>query len=164
VPVPLSDDIALADDIVADLQGRSWALEFVPERTWLPEWAARGGELDLLQVSVNPWINPAGEFLERDNADSGLWTVWPMDITVAQRLTEKSLSQIDTLAELVEQLRQHLCPQRFELSDGRVFDSWEFEYLARFDPSQLNRVRTETGIAYSGVFLSALRIPFHKQP
>ncbi|WP_437230405.1 hypothetical protein SH661x_001950 [Planctomicrobium sp. SH661] len=169
--MPASSDILLCNDIVHELNTRQWALPFVAERTWLPEWTLKGGELDTLQVSVNPWVEPSGEFTERGDApsdddesedeQSGMWSVWPIDLTVCQRLTDQSLEQFDALADLVEAFRRFLCPQRFQVGSS-IFASMKFQYLARFDPSQLSRVRGKTGIKYSGVFISAFRVQFRE--
>lgn len=165
-----SSDIALCNDIVAELNQRDWLLPFTAERTWLPEWTQRGGELETLQVSVNPWIEPTGELIERDdsgdedepeqNPQLGMWTTWSIDITFCQRLTQHSREQVDQLANVTEQVRQFLVPQRFQLDDGRLFESTMFQYLARFDPSTLNRVRDKGQVYYTGIFLAAFRVPF----
>lgn len=169
---PFSSDVALACEIVQLLNDRDWMLSFVAERTWLPEWTIKGGELDTLRVSVNPWIEPGGLLTERPDSDeddpgevkpqSGMWSTWPIDVTVCQRLTNQSLEQFDQLADLVEQLRQYLCPQGIGLDDGRQFHSLEFSYLARFDPSLINRVVSKGIVRYTGVFLSAFRVQFRE--
>lgn len=161
MPLPdtaYSSDIALADDIVAELNSaeRDWSLEFTAERTWIPEWSLRGSELNALRVSVNPWIDPSGELEERN----AFAEMWPIDITIAQRLGSKTLAELDGLANLVEELRQFLALQQFLLPDDRLFVGMGFQYLARFDPSQLDRVPQGNQVRYSGVFLSAFRVPY----
>jgi len=151
-----SHDVALADDIVAELNARSWSQPFVAIRTWVPRWSVRGAELAELQVAVNPWIDPTLEQRERGE----MWSEWPIDITIAQQLTTKTRAAVDALADLVEELRRFLCPQAFDLGDGRLFVSRTCEYLARFDPSQLQRQTVSGSEVYTGHFLSAFRIPF----
>lgn len=151
-------DIALADDIVQELSAR-WPEHFVAERTWVPAWDCRL-ELDTLQVAVQPGPDPAGELVERD-AD-GVWEVWPIDIGFAQRLTAKTREEIDGLITLVDEVRTFLQLQNFQLPDGRLFQSRGFEFLARFDPTLLDRQVVANNVVYAGTFLSIFRVPFYR--
>lgn len=156
--LPLSSDVALADDIVSELQQRSWLLPFTVERTWVPEWTVRGGELETLQVSINPSIEAQGSITERDS----IFERWTIDVTICQRVANLTRAELDGLADLVEQLRQFLDLATFTLSDGRVFYGQGYEYLARFDPLALERTRAAEGDIerFSGVFKSAFQVTY----
>ena len=155
-------DIALADDIVQELNGR-WPDRFVAERTWVPDWDCRV-ETDTLRVAVQPGPDPSGERTERGDDDDqpGIWEVWPIDIGFAQRLTAKTRAEIDGLVTLVDEVRSFLQSATFQLPDGRLFDPQGFQFLARFDPTLLDRQLVENRTVYAGEFLSMFRIPYSR--
>jgi hypothetical protein len=152
----LPPDIALADHIVVQLNaianGRFYAV-----RTWVPDWDART-ELDNLQAVVQPAPDPSGELVERDQ----IWETWPIDIGFAKRLQAKDRYEIDELIAQVDEARELLQLAEYELEDGRQFVATGFEFLARFDPSQLNRQLVNGEVIYTGAFLSIVRIPFRR--
>jgi hypothetical protein len=155
--MPTPADIALADDIVAELNSR-WEGTFVAERTWVPEWDTRL-ELDTLQVAVQPAPNPTGVRWERDAVPR---EIWPIDVGFAKRLTAKDRSEIDALLTVVDDVREFLQLNTFTLDapDGRVFTAQGFEFLARFDPELLARKKVDDQVVYAGSFLSIIRFPF----
>lgn len=146
-------DVQLADAIVARLnelaEGR-----FRAERTWVPDWDSRR-ELQTLQVAVQPSVTPSGELVSR----SRIMETWPVDIAFAVRLQEKTRDEIDCLLQLVDEVRESLQIAEIEAGDMR-FRATGFEFVARFDPEQLQREYRESQVVYVGYFLSVLRIPF----
>jgi hypothetical protein len=156
--MPLPPDVALANDIVTELNARWSPATFTAERTWVPEWDARA-ELDTLHVAVQPGPNPTGIRKERDNEP---WEIWPIDVGFAKRLNARSRTEIDELLAIVADVREFLQFQEFTLDapDGRVFRSSGFEFLARFDPELLRRQIVGSDIVYAGSFLSVVRFSF----
>lgn len=157
--MPLPADIALADDIVAELNDR-WSGTFSAERTWVPDWDARI-ELESLQVAVQPSPHPTGEMWDR----SGLAReTWPIDVGFAQRLSARDCAEIDTLLGVVDEVREFLQFAEFTLPDGRHFQGRGFEFLARFDPDLIRRQLVDGQVVYAGAFLSVVRFPFDRRP
>lgn len=154
-----SPDIALCDDIVEELNGRSWSHDLVAQRCWIPEWS-QARDLDRIQVAVYPALQPTGEL----NSRNDLLETWPVDICVAQALQQKSREEVDSLIRLVDELRRFLQLQVFEIgaTSPSRFVGLGFEFLTRWDPQELTResaTLTELEL-YTGTFLSAFRIPY----
>lgn len=147
-------DVALADHIVLQLNGLAYG-RFYAERTWVPDWDGRT-ELDTLQVAVQPGPDPSGEIIERDTISEN----WPIDIGFARRLDDHSREQLDELIGIVDDARSLLQLAEYEVADGRQFVATGFEFLARFDPTRLNRQLQSGKVLYSGAFLSVFRVPF----
>lgn len=157
-PAPLKPaDVALAEDIVSELNSRFSAL-FEAERTWVPDWDTRV-ELETLQVAVQPSLQPTGERWERADEPR---EIWPIDVGFAKRLTAKDRGEIDDLLRIVDDVREFLQFQRFELPapDGRVFLGQGYQFLTRFDPELISRQLVGNQIVYAGSFLSVVRFPF----
>ncbi|MFV0445669.1 MAG: hypothetical protein ACK5Q5_18970 [Planctomycetaceae bacterium] len=153
-------DIALADDIVRELNTRWSPGTFTAERTWVPEWDSRT-ELESLSVAVQPTPNPTGVRWERQDAPRELW---PIDVGFAKRLTAKNRGEIDELLTIVDEVREWLQFQQFTLTDGRTFVSQGFEFQTRFEPELIRRQFAGTDLVYAGVFLSVVRFPFERLP
>lgn len=154
--MPTPCDIALADEIVASINAQ-WAGQIVAERTWLPDWKVKS-ELDLLAVAVQPGTEPTGELTERDQ----VWEVWPIDVGFARRLTLHTRAEIDGLVSLVDEVREFLQLAEITDDDGRHFQGLGFEFLARFDPTLLDRQVVDADVVYGGAFLSLCRFPFRR--
>lgn len=154
-----SHDIALADTLVADLT-EAFPGQFTAERTWCPDWGTRS-ELNTLQVAVQPSYQPAGELFERETGLELLET-WPIDLAFAQRLTQKTRTEIDALVNLVDQVRELLQTATVDIDDGRQFVGLGFEFLARFDPGSLQCQALAGSRVYTGSFLSIVRFNFQR--
>lgn len=155
MPVPC--DIALADEIVAEINSR-WA-DVSAERTWLPDWGVRS-DLTGLCVCVQPGITPTGELIER----TGIWETWPIDVGFARRLQEHTREEIDALVTIVDEVREFLQLSQWIDCENRRYGAVGFEFLARFDPSLLDRQVVEPAghVKYAGSFLSMVRFDFRR--
>ncbi|MGC1272794.1 MAG: hypothetical protein WBC44_03740 [Planctomycetaceae bacterium] len=148
-------DIALADEIVAAINGRFDGV--TAERTWLPDWDQKI-ELKGLRVCVQPGTTPSAELVEREK----LWEIWPIDVGFARRLQEHTREEIDGLICLVDQVRELLQLSQWKDGEGRIYESIGYEFLARFDPTLLDRQVVDGNVTYAGSFLSLVRFDFRR--
>lgn len=148
-------DIVLADDIVQSLAGRAWTVPFLAERMWVPEWDERR-ELTQLRVGVQPGLTPSGT----TRADRGAFEeTWPIDLHFAARLQTRRIEEIDSLADVVEEVRKHLVSVAFDAA-GMEFQPTGYEYFVRFDPRQLCRELRGSEVIYTGDFISILQVQY----
>ena len=160
-----SPDIILADDVVTAIRNRAWSIPVVPERSWVADWDDRA-ELTNLQVAVCPSLTPSATRFER-----GLMTfkeTWPVDLTFGKRLQQGTRAEIDGLCNLVTEIVHCVRDQGYEIA-GCAFESDGYEFLARFDPRQLNRSLRPSAdgltqeVVFAGLFLSVVQISFVKR-
>lgn len=154
-----SPDIQLADELVADINTFGWsAYALVAKRVWVPEWEPRKGELNTLRCGVIPGLTPKGSIAQGERERP--FTEWPIGFCFAGKLNDKTRDEVDAFANVIEELRQRYCSTIITTDDGREFFAINFQYIARFDPSQLDRIETEADDEYAGTFSSALLINF----
>lgn len=158
--MPDEPDIELADALVADLVANANLGEaFDAERTWLPDWDTIP-ELEKLRVMVQPGFDPAAEEGERGLS----LEMWTMDFGFARRLKLQTRAEIDALCRATGVVRDRYKRATIETDGGLQFEtSGAWQYLVRVDPALINREKRASGqIAYTGSFLSVLRMTFRR--
>lgn len=135
----MSDQIAIADAVIAELVGAGFSEPLNPQRRFRPEY--RFEELDALRATVVPaGLSRSGG--TRDGAERQV----RIDVALQQRLpsnSEDSETRIGELITLIEDVAAHLHRRRFEFPASICTDA---ELDPVYAPEHLEMHNAFTGV------------------
>lgn len=153
--MPNSEDILIADELVAFLNGKAYSEPFTAERVYSADWNV-DKELNALQLGVWPGESSAAPF-ERDL----LGKTYRTGITFAKHLAAQAIAVLDGLMDLVKAVQEDLELTLVTIPDGRQYVNTGWDYVLRFNELSLDRNKGADGtVKYTGLFASILVFDF----